>query len=121
MRFLFQILLHILVTAAGVLMIVFGLQDSNTTLWVWGIIVLVAGNLVVYLLLFLLGLLLIFAARSQDSLTGVNKNSISNRTKFCKKCGTEVEYSIMICPTCGNKTYTETKPLTVEPKQEEDK
>ena len=115
MRYLWQVLFHMAVTAAGVLMIVFGVQNDNTALWVWGIVVIVAGNLCVYGLLFIIGLLMIPAARKQDSETGMN-----NRVKYCKKCGKEVEYSIMICPNCGNKTYTEEKPLgIVEEKKEE--
>ena len=114
MRIALQTLFHLLATVAGVLMIVFGVINSNTTLWIWGIIVLVFANLLVYVLLFLLGLLMIIPARRQDSLAGVNQNSISNRTKFCKKCGKEVEYSVMICPNCGNKTYTETRPASTD-------
>ena len=120
MRYLWQVLFHMAVTAAGVLMIVFGVQNDNTALLVWGIVVIVAGNLCVYGLLFIIGLLMIPAARKQDSETGMNKYNISNRVKYCKKCGKEVEYSVMICPNCGNKTYTEEKPLgIVEEKKEE--
>ena len=114
MRFLIQILFHMIVTAAGVLMIVFGVQNDNTALWVWGIIVLVVGNLGVFVLLFLIGLLMIIPARRQDPLVGANKNSIQNRVKYCKQCGKEVAYSIMICPNCGNKTYTEEAPKEIK-------
>ena len=113
MRLLLQILFNVVVTAAGVLMIVFGVQNNNTSLWVWGIIVLVLGNLSVYILLFLLGLLMIPAARKQDSLVGINESSIHNRVKYCKQCGKQVAYSVMICPNCGNKTYTEVAPKEV--------
>ena len=44
-----HILFHLLVTAAGVLMIVFGVLNDNTPLWIWGIVVVVAGNLAAYL------------------------------------------------------------------------
>ena len=116
MRLLLQILFNVAVTAAGVLMIVFGVLNNNTTLWVCGIIVLVLGNLSVYILPFLLGLLMIPVARKQDSLVGVNENSIHNRVKYCKQCGKEVAYSVMICPNCGNKTYTEGAPKEVNSK-----
>ena len=118
MRYLWQILFHIAVTAAGVLMIVFGVQNDNTMLWVWGIVVLTAGNLLVYSIIWLIALLMIIAARRQDSMTGMNQYSIANRVKYCKRCGTQVDYTIMICPTCGNKTYTEVKPLAEDKKEE---
>ena len=118
MRYLWQILFHIAVTAAGVLMIVFGIQNDNTSLWVWGIIVLTLGNLSGFFLIYIIALLMIPAARHQDSATGMNQHSIANRVKYCKKCGKEVEYSIMICPNCGNKTYTEQKPAVIEEKNE---
>jgi len=121
MRFLFQILFHIAATVAGILMIVFGVKNDNTMLWVWGIIVVVAGNLGVYLILFLIGLLMIPAARSQDSLVGINDKSIQNRVKYCKQCGKEVEYSTMICPNCGNKTYTEEAPKQINVENSENK
>ena len=114
MRLLLQILFNVAVTAAGVLMIVFGVQNDNTALWVWGIIVLVAGNLGVFVLLFLIGLLMIIPARRQDSTVGINNQSIQNRVKYCKQCGQQVAYSIMICPNCGNKTYTEEAPKEIK-------
>ena len=119
MRFFYQVVFHLLVTAAAVLMIVFGVKNDNVTLWVWGIVVGVAGNILVYFLLFIIALLMIPAARKQDSLVDTNKNSIHNRVKYCKNCGKEVEYSIMICPNCGGKYYTEEKP-NIEVKSEEE-
>ena len=54
MRFFYQVVFHLLVTAAAVLMIVFGVKNDNVTLWVWGIVVGVAGNILVYFLLFIM-------------------------------------------------------------------
>jgi len=121
MRIFLHILFHLLVTAAGVLMIVFGVLNDNAPLWIWGIVVVVAGNLAVYLLIFLIGLLMIPAARKQDSLVGINQHSIQNRVKYCKQCGKEVAYTIMICPNCGNKTYTEEAPKELKVENTEEK
>lgn len=117
MRYLFQVLFHLLVTIGGALMIYFGIKNDNTALWVWGIVLVVAGNLLIYFLLFIIALCFIPAARKQDSMVGINASSISNRVKYCKKCGNQVDYNIMICPTCGNKTYSETKVEIVEEKE----
>ena len=114
MRWVLHILFHLIVTAVGVLMIVFGVQDNNTPLWIWGIVVVIFGNLAVYFLIFIIALFWIPAARRQDSLVDVNKHSIQNRVKYCKQCGKEVPYTIMICPNCGNKTYTEEKPSQIQ-------
>ena len=114
MRFALHIIFHLIVTAIGILMIVFGVQNDNTSLWVWGIVVTVLGNLAVYLLIFVIAVFMIPAARSQDSLVGTNKNSIQNRVKYCKGCGQEVPYTVMICPNCGNKTYTEEAPKEIK-------
>ena len=113
-----QILFHVIVTICGALMIFFGIYYDITSLWVWGIIVATVGNIIVYFFLFVLALLMIPTARHQDSAVGMNQHNISNRVKYCKKCGKEVEYSIMICPNCGNKTYTEQKPAVIEEKNE---
>ncbi len=114
MRWALQILFHLIVTAIGVLMIVFGVQNENVPLWVWGIVVVVFGNLSVYFLIFIIALFWIPAARKQDSLVGINDKSIQNRVKYCKQCGKEVPYTIMICPNCGNKSYTEEKPKEIK-------
>jgi len=121
MRFLFQILFHIAATVAGILMIVFGVKNDNTTLWVWGIVVLILANLGVYFIMFLIGLLMVPAARRQDSTVGINNQSIQNRVKYCKQCGQQVAYSIMICPNCGNKTYTEEAPKGINVENTENK
>lgn len=107
---LFRLLLNLIITVVGILMIIFGVKNDNTALWVWGIVVLVVANIGVYLILFLLGLIMIPAARRQDSLVGTNNQNIQNRVKYCKSCGQEVPYSVMVCPKCGNKTYTEEVP-----------
>ena len=114
LRFVFRTLFHLIVTAIGVLMIVFGVQNNNIALWIWGIVVIVVGNLCAFFLLFLIGLLMIPAARRQDSCVGANKNDIHNRVKYCKQCGKEVEYTIMICPNCGNKTYSDEAPKEIK-------
>ena len=119
MKFLFRILFHLVATIAGILMIVFGVKNDNTALLVWGIIVLVLVNLGIYLIMFIIGLLMIPAARKQDSLVGINNQSIQNRVKYCKQCGKEVAYSIMICPNCGNKTYTEEAPKVINVEKSE--
>ncbi len=121
MRIAFQLLFHLAVTAAGILMIIFGVKNDNTALWVWGIIVLALANLSIYFITFIIGLLMIPAARKQDSLVGINKESIQNRVKYCKQCGKEVDYTILICPNCGNKTYTEEKPLEIKKEDSENK
>ena len=114
MRFILHVIFHFIVTAIGVLMIIFGALNNNTPLLVWGIIVVILGNLAVYFLIFLIALLMIPAARKQDSLVGINEQKIQNRVKYCKQCGKEVPYTIMICPNCGNKTYTEEKPKEIK-------
>jgi len=114
MRIFFQILFHLAATAAGILMIVFGVKNENTALWIWGIVVLALANLSIYFITFIIGLLMIPAARKQDSLVGINNQSIQNRVKYCKQCGKEVAYSVMICPNCGNKTYTEEAPKEIK-------
>ena len=114
MNYFWKIMFHIVVTACATVMIVLGIIYDIQELWIWGIVLAVAGNILVYFILFIIGLLMIIAARKQDSAVGANQNSITNRVKYCKKCGTKVDYTIMICPNCGNKTYTEEQPTNVE-------
>ena len=89
-------------------------MNDNTPLWIWGIVVLVLANVAVYFITFIIGLLMIPAARKQDSMVGINEQSIHNRVKYCKQCGKEVQYSVLICPNCGNKTYTEEAPKEIK-------
>lgn len=119
MKLIIQLVLNLILTVAGIIMIIFGVKNDNTTLLVWGIVVLVLGNILVYFILFIIGLLMIPAARRQDSMVGINNQSIQNRVKYCKQCGQEVAYSIMICPNCGNKTYTEEAPKEIKPNNTE--
>ncbi len=121
MAIFWRSMFHIVVTAAATVMIVLGIVYDIKELWIWGIVLAVAGNLTVYLLLFIIGLLMIPAARKQPSETGMNQHNIANRVKYCKKCGTLVEYSIMVCPKCGNKTYTEEKPVGISEVNNEEK
>ncbi|MCR5112876.1 MAG: hypothetical protein K6A63_02940 [Acholeplasmatales bacterium] len=104
-----QVLFHLVVTAVGVLLIVFGILDEKQAMWVAGIIVLVTGNIAAYVLLFLLGLIMIPFARSVDSETGVNANRIQNRKKTCNACGETVDFSVIECPKCKGKLFTEVK------------
>ena len=113
MVYLWKTLFHGLLTSSCIAMRVCGIIYDITELWAWGIVVLVAGNVIVYFLLFIIALLMIPAARHQDSATGMNQHNIRDRVRYCKKCGKEVEYTIMICPNCGNNTYTENKPVGI--------
>ena len=108
-KVLFQVLFHLIVTAVGVLLIVFGIINEKTAMWVSGIIVIVTGNVFAYVLLFLLGLIMIPFARSVDSETGVNANRIQNRKKTCNNCGEEVEFTVIECPKCKGRFFTEVK------------